>query len=471
MDELIKKSQPWIIPVMVLALLGGIALVWLGLLQTITILYDGDPIQVRSTAFTFDGVTRRAGLSITAEDRVLPEKDELFWNREVIQVESAKTVVIQTPEEQYTVKTAERIPGNIFRQVGIDLFPQDRLTINGIEIDPSQPLMIDAPILVQYQPAIPLKIVIGDKGDILFTNQPTLGSALEAAFISLGSEDWISESLSAPITEMMQVEIRRARPVTVIKDNQTTTGLTAAATVGEALYDLGVPLQNLDYSDPPEDASIPDDGRITLVRVKESLLVVTEEIPYESEYQIDPDTPLDQVSVIQPGQNAIYVSRDRVKIADGKEMWRSPNESWQASEAQKGVMGYGTKIVIQSEVVDGQTIEYWRKISVYATSYKPCDFNGVCHDGTAGGYPLQQGIIAVSPHWYSVPNGLGMADLSVYVPGYGPAIIGDVCGGCSGSYWIDLAYREENYVPWYHWTTMYFLTPVPQRYIPPIITP
>ena len=64
-----------------------------------------------------------------------------------------------------------------------------------------------------------------------------------------------------------------------------------------------------------------------------------------------------------------------------------------------------------------------------------------------------------------------MADLPVYVPGYGPAIVGDVGGGISGTPWIDVAYRPEDDFTWdAHWLTMYFLTPVPSWY-PAIITP
>jgi 3D (Asp-Asp-Asp) domain-containing protein len=177
--------------------------------------------------------------------------------------------------------------------------------------------------------------------------------------------------------------------------------------------------------------------------------------------------------VVEPGQLGIYASRERVRYADGAEIWRDSDGTWQASEAKDGVLGYGTEIVVQSEVVDGITIEYWRKKSVYATYYVPCDAYGNCYTGTASGYPVRKGIVAVMPWWYSVPEGLAMADLQVYVQGYGEAIIGDVCGGCSGNTpWIDLAFGQDDEVNWVNgWTTMYFLTPVPERYIPPIITP
>jgi 3D (Asp-Asp-Asp) domain-containing protein len=269
----------------------------------------------------------------------------------------------------------------------------------------------------------------------------------------------------------MTVSIRRAQPITVKIGETTISGMSASLTVGEALQDAGVPLQNLDISLPPDDASLPENREIEVVRVREDVMVMTDEVAYENEYVEDPNTLLDQVSVIQPGQVGIVASRERVRYENGEAVERLAQDSWQASEARDGVLGYGTKVEIRTEVVDGITIEYWRKKTVYATSYEPCDNQGNCWDGTAGGYPLQMGIVAVTPQWYSVPNGLAMADLPVYVPGYGRAIIGDVGGGIPGTPWIDLAYRPEDNFTWdAHWTTMYFLTPVPDTY-PAIIVP
>lgn len=471
MKEFLNNLNKWQMPIIVLVMLGGIALTWLGLRQLVLVIVDGEPVRVKTAALTISGALRSAGFTVDPEDEVLPSTSGLVWNQSVIRVTKAREVIIETPDDTINVKTAELIPANLFSKLGIELFPKDELLINGVPINPDQPLAGGDPILIQYNPAKRLEVDIGDSTIQLFTNQSTLGAALEDASINIGVNDWVSDDLSAVLANGMKVEIRQARTITIQSEAGSVSGMTAAQTVGEALQDLGFPLQNLDFSIPQEDDSIPEDSVIRIIQVRETLSIATEEIPYESDYQEDPETPLDQVSVIEQGQNAIFANRERAIFEDGVEVWRSPQEGWQASEAKNGILGYGSKIEIYSEVVDGQEIEYWRKISVYATSYKPCDANGVCYNGTAGGYPLQQGIIAVSPHWYSVPNGLGMADLPVYVPGYGNAIIGDVCGGCSGQYWIDLAYREENYVPWYHWTTMYFLTPVPQRYIPAIITP
>jgi 3D (Asp-Asp-Asp) domain-containing protein len=281
---------------------------------------------------------------------------------------------------------------------------------------------------------------------------------LEVAGISLSAQDTMTLDPNTPLTGPLSVAIRRARPVTAQVGGQTVTGVTAAETVGEALQDLGIPLQNLDYSLPAEDAALPEDGPVRVVQVREELMVMTDETPFPVEYQEDPETPLDQSSVIEPGQNAIIASRERVAYADGEEVWRRTEDSWQASEAKAGIYGYGTQIVNYTEVVDGNTIEYYRKISVYYHSYKPCiSGTDICYYGTSSGLPVDKGVIAVQLSWYQM-----FALHPVYVPGYGHAVIADVCGGCAGELLIDLGYSEDNYDPMPNgWTTLYFLSPAP----------
>ena len=139
---------------------------------------------------------------------------------------------------------------------------------------------------------------------------------------------------------------------------------------------------------------------------------------------------------------------------------------WQASEAKEGLLGVGTKIEVKSAVVDGQTLEYFRTVSVYATSYSPCK-SGVdrCLYGTASGMPVEKGVVAVTVDWF-----LAMRGQRVYIPGYGYGVIGDTGGGIPGTPWIDLAYSDDAYVPWGTWTTMYFLTPVP-AWVPTFLSP
>lgn len=471
MIEFIKNKNRWQIVAASLLLIAGCVLIWQGLFQNTQIVVDGFVFELRHAALTVPGVLRSAGLTLSQDDQVVPDTSGFVWDLPVIAIKTAKAIRIRTPEKTLTISTTESIPGNILLEQGISLFPQDHILINGERVDPKQPLKEEPDLLIQFLPATPVIIDIDGHERRIYTDQATLGAALEAASIEIGPQDRISENWAAPIRENMVVTVQRARPVSVNIGENVVTGFSAAQTVGEALSDVGLPLQNLDVSIPATGESLPPDGVIELVRIREEILLETDEVPFESSYVADPETPLDEYSVIDPGQVGIFVTRERVQYANGEEIRRLVDSQWQASEPRDSILGYGTNVVVRTEVVDGVTIEYWRKKTVFATSYEPCDNQGVCHDGTAGGYPLQMGIVAVTPQWYSVPNGLAMADLPVYVPGYGRAIIGDVGGGIPGTPWIDVAYRPEDDFTWdAHWLTMYFLTPIPDI-IPPIITP
>ncbi len=112
----------------------------------------------------------------------------------------------------------------------------------------------------------------------------------------------VSLDLTTPVDGPLTVSIRKARTVSVTVDGTTVSGMTAAETVGGALLALDIPLQDLDYSIPAETADLPEDGQIELVRVHEEIQIATDEVAYANTYVEDPTTPLDETSVVEPGQ-------------------------------------------------------------------------------------------------------------------------------------------------------------------------
>ena len=443
----------------------GIALVWFGMHQTITVHVDGEPRTVRTAAFTVSGAVHAAGVSADQADRVSPPVDSWFWNQSAISIETAQTMVVRTPDEEFVLRSAERLPANLLSGVGIRLYPHDQVLLNGERIDPRMMLEMAGSVLLQYEPAKLIRLSIDDSEENIYTDQPTVGAALETTSIRINPQDWISEALSTLVVDSMTISIRRARWVTVTTADHSVAALTNAVRVGDALWDMGVPLQNLDYSFPAEEEPVPEDGAIRVVRVNENLVIASEEFPLDPVYQEDPNTPLDQVAVIEPGQNGIFAIRERIQYADGEVVWRMLEDGWQASEAKAAVLGYGSNIVIQTEVVEGETLEYYRKLTVFATAFSPCNLGvNYCNDVTYSGRLLTKGIIGVTRSWYSVLGGH-----QVYVTGYGYGVIADIGGGYPDRRpWIDLGFTDETYQPTARWVTMYLLTPVP-GYVPLIM--
>jgi 3D (Asp-Asp-Asp) domain-containing protein len=196
------------------------------------------------------------------------------------------------------------------------------------------------------------------------------------------------------------------------------------------------------------------------VQVRDEILLEQTTIPFESKTAPNPNTELDQHSVVQPGQEGIIVTRTRLRYEDGQEINRQVEGEWQARPPQDRIVGFGTKVVIKTAVVDGVAIEYWRSITVFATSYSPCNSDASrCYPNTATGLPVTKGVAGVKRAWFGY-----LVGQNVFVPGYGVAQIADIGGGYpDGRAHIDLGYSDADYVPWYWWVTIYFLTPVPEN--------
>ena len=463
--EVIKKHWYWFVFLVGVMLISGVILILFSLDQPIKLIVDGELIPVKSLALTPAGIIKAAGYDIQAEDQVIPKPNSLFWYGSVIYYKRALAYTVEIDNKLEALRTTEHLPANILQTLGVSLHPKDQVIYNGLPIDPSKPIKGEGEIYLQYIPAKTILVDIDGQEIALYSSQPTLGMALDEAGIAVSSADILSKDLDIQLHEGLTLTIQRAKSVRVEVDNQQIDGISARRTVGEVLVELGIGLQDLDFSIPAENETLPADGKITVVRVHEAIVLEKEEFPFENTYEPDPNTELDAVSVLVPGQVGMNVSRERIRYHDDEEVARIVDECWKASDPKDGVLGYGTNVVVRTETVYGETIEYWRKVSVYATSYAP-KYQGGAYTGstsTASGMKLTKGVIAVTRAWYNA-----MLNQRVFVPGYGYGIIADMGGGIPGTPWIDLGFDDDNYESWHSWTIMYFLTPVP-GYVPALL--
>ncbi len=335
-------------------------------------------------------------------------------------------------------------------------------------IDPYAPIPLGQEIIIEY---IPAKLVLlNDNGQMRsFSSQAeTLEQAFAEQNIQINEHDRLSlPPLSTKLSLETQVEIRRAREITVMRGENAFVGYSAADNAEEALLEIGLPVQNLDFIAPSGVLAFEENNPILsldIVQVSESFNFIKEETAYSNTYELDPNTELDTTTVLVPGQTGYVVTRT-ISISENGETVKTypPSQQWKASDPVNGIIGRGgTMPVVKTETVDGITLEYWRKVTVYATSYHPSEFppwraNALRHTSHQRHYRRFRRL--VSPDGWT--TGL--------CPWLWPWRYRRLRrGGIPGRYWIDLAYDDENYVGWHHWTTLYFLTPVP-AYIPAVL--
>jgi uncharacterized protein YabE (DUF348 family) len=392
------------------------------------------------------------------------------WNRGLVlaftlilhacqSTQTSPTVTIIDNDKILTLQTDERIPSMLLKQAGITLNAEDRLLLNGLHTNLDQPIL-DFPITLQIRRAVSLTIHTPDGEKQVRSSGFTIGEALQEASLWLRAGDKINHSPNAPISNS-PVSISISRELTITSKERTTSILSSAQTVGEALAEAGIPLTGLDYSQPSENEPIPSDGQIRVVRVTESMQLAQKPIPFKSELQASADVPLDQTQILQPGETGLTVQRIRIRYEDGEEISRLAEDETLVRPPKTRILAYGTKIEVKTATVDGVNVEYWRAVQMYATSYSPCrSGTDQCYSGTSSGKSLRKGMVGLRYSWY-----LAMQGQQLYIPGYGFGSVEDVCGGCVGRPWIDLGFSDNNFEPWHSWVTVYFLTPVPANVI------
>jgi uncharacterized protein YabE (DUF348 family) len=374
-------------------------------------------------------------------------------------------ITILDNRQVHTIATGGWIPAKILAQAGVTLAPADRVLLNGQSISSDQPLPPAKTYTLQIKHAAAVTI----NGKTLQTTADTVGEALKDLGMQLFAADQINPPADTPITNGMAITYTPSRQLIVTVDGKRIQIRSSAQTVGGALAEAGIPLIGLDYSQPSENEALPQDGQIRIVRVSESIVLAETPIAFKTDYQSSAELAVDQQKTLQAGAPGLAVSRTRIRYEDGKEVLRQTEPEAVVQPPLDRIVAYGTKVQIQTTIIGGVQIQYWRVLQMYATAYSPCNSGaGKCYSGTASGLPAGKGVVAVDPSIY-----YALAGQRLYIPGYGFAVIGDLGGGylieqqlgISRKRWIDLGFSDAEYAQiaeqWGRYVTVYFLAPIP----------
>lgn len=426
---------------------------------TITISDDGQIRSLRTSAATVGGALQQAGIEVDPEDLVEPALSAPLSDVAAITITRSLPVELRADGVTLRGRTHARTLAEIAAGLGVALGPQDRVLADGRTFAPGDlnaPLA-QVPAQIEVRRAVPFAVL--DDGQMAWyaSAADTVGEALADARLGLDPADAVEPSPESPLVADMRLVVRRARPVTVQVDGATIAARTLAQTVGAALAEIGVALIGLDFSLPDLAEPLPADGLVRVVRVREDTLTEQKPIPFETTYQAIPTLDIDNYTLVQPGANGTLTRRVRVRYEDGVEVERLTEGEWVSQAPTPKIIGYGTNIVVRTLDTPNGPIEYWRALTMYATSYSPSRAgtpqSAPWYGRTRSGKALTKGMVAIDLN--VMPLGTPL-----YIPGYGFATAEDTGNGVKGK-WIDLGYEDSNYVSWHSNVTVYFLTPVP----------
>ncbi len=456
------KRRYWILILGCILIFTGCIIYILNSPRRIQLLIDGVPGKVRTRKITVADILAEAGIAWTDADRIFPRLNYWMTEDTVLRVDHQAQIRLNRSEAEFTFLSTENLAGNVLLDGGVKLFPGDGLLLNENEIMPDSPVQKAGEIRFSIAALNSYRLVDDLDGTVqtVYTNARTVGEALQDPAVSIPADAVIIPAPESAFYDGMTIEIAKLRQLVITVDGEEISLTSSGSSVGEALARAGIPLQGLDFSVPAEDQPLPADGRITLTRVREDLAVAAVSLDYQTEWTGDDSKPLDTLEVDTEGRKGLKGTFTRTRYQDGVETGKVSSPERTLAEPVTARKTYGTQITVQTVTTADGTFEYWRSVPVYATSYSPCrSGTDSCIHGTSSGAKVERGVVGMSYTWYLLFGGQ-----SVYIPGYGTAVVGDVGRSpTNDNRWVDLAYTDADYVPWSEHTTIYFLTPVPSE--------
>lgn len=463
------KTRWWILTgALVLLLITGVMLMG----RDVTVNVDGQTRVIHTHALTVSQALRGMGIKLTSNDQVEPASNTWLSGVQTITLDRSRPIVIWVDPigTHIDLSTPAKTAREALTLVGITPAADDEIKVNGTPIEPDDLLPAGVGVLLQYIPALPIQLTGNSQPQVIRSTAATVGQALWAKSIHIKGGDLLSSPFTQALTNALDLTWTIGTPITISVDGKTIQSLSAAKTVGEALAENDISLQNLDYSSPSEDSSLPQDGKITVVRVTVVALDQQKVDPYNVEYTTDNSLSAGARNVTRTGQNGISLEYVLVRYENGTEVSRETEsevvlQTVINEQVTTGPQAANNSVPVQTSTADAVgtintsygTLSYYLAVPVHVTSYSPCRAGGsTCSNLTRSGDVVTIGVLAVTNAWYAIFKGY-----QIYIPGYGIGVVKDTGGGIPGQNWIDLGYSDDDYVSWSKTLKVYFLTPVP----------
>ena len=457
------RQKTKVILLVVLPLLGILA-GYLLMARDVTITVDGQTTEVTTHALTVRGALRSAGYKIGPLDRVIPAGSTWLSRTTAIVLKQSHDLQIwdDSTSQLIVVDIPVTTPAEMLVAAGITPSRDDQVRVNGLPVPMDQPLERSGPLVLQYTPSVRMVVNQDGTNSVYQTNAPTVGKALWEQGITLHGGDALSRSFTGGVDGQNTLIINSAVPLVITADGRDISTFVAATTVGEALAVAGITLQDLDYSRPAETDPLPEDGRITVVRVREEVLNETQTVPYDTEATKTDSLDYGVKQVVQAGEFGLQIARVAVRYEDGVEVSRTNLDTVVLKEPVNQIENVGTKVTAQT-VTDTSCagVQSYLSMDVTTTSYSPCNSatpSGECSYQTALGTPVQHGSLAVSSTWFKILKGT-----QICIPGYGIGTVVDIGSYPNNPNWIDLGYTDEEFaavdVLTHLHITVYFMSP------------
>lgn len=280
----------------------------------------------------------------------------------------------------------------------------------------------------------------------MITFRPSVAAVLEDAGVDLGPEDLVRPAPDKPVTNGMEIGVKRAFPVHVHADGRSVAVLVAQANVATVLKKAGIRLHALDRVEPALDYILAPGDEVRVVRVERRLVVQQKEIPYGEIRRGNNKMDRGTSRVVSRGRNGLRLDTVEIILEDGEEVSATVLHSEILQPKEDRIVEYGENTILSR---GGRVLHFRQIYTVIATAY--CDgteASGCPRDGdgrsvctgkrgvgiTATGRKAVAGDGSeANPHIVSVDPRLIPLGSRLYLDGYGFGVAADTGSAIKGN--------------------------------------
>jgi uncharacterized protein YabE (DUF348 family) len=259
--------------------------------------------------------------------------------------------------------------GDVLHQAGVTLAEGDL-------VDPSANTPLpQGPFNINVYRARPVVVVDGTQDFYIHSAYSSPDLLAKAAGLTVYPEDKYNTGIVTD-TEVLkygnvgeQVTIIRAKPISVNVDGSVRSIRTQANTVGEALKDAGISLGLKDTVSVPLSSPIIPGMLVTVTRVTDATVTLTQAIPRTVQTVTDPDVMKGQQVVQTAGSDGQKTVTYEIHYRNGVETSRELLQVVSQTAPVTEVVAIGTKVLFEGSV------EYWRPLVEQAAAQWGLDPN------------------------------------------------------------------------------------------------
>lgn len=177
-------------------------------------------------------------------------------------------------------------------------------------------------LLIEVRRAKPITLLLNGRPREVIVTARTVEEVIEELGLRTSMADYVGSPRDAAVTPGMTLVYREAVGIRVIHDGITDTVITNAATIRDVLAELGVALVGRDEVWPTLDAPPTRGMVVKVLRVGTRVETTTRSIPYPTQYRYDKSMESGKRAVRQSGQNGARQVTQEVTYKDGKAVTR-----------------------------------------------------------------------------------------------------------------------------------------------------